>query len=80
MDIEGGESDALKGAGRILVDHHPMILVALHGGQHCRYCPELLRTSGYKVFDLHGKIIEGFRQSTRSLECRTTFSEAKPPS
>jgi FkbM family methyltransferase len=54
MDIEGGESDALKGARRILTDRRPIILVALHGEEHERFCPDFLRSFSYSVFDLTG--------------------------
>jgi FkbM family methyltransferase len=52
MDIEGGESAALEGAVRILYQSHPLVLVALHGEGHARYCPDLLRKYDYKIFAL----------------------------
>ena len=39
MDIEGGESDALRGAYKIIKEHHPIMFVALHGEQHATLLP-----------------------------------------
>jgi FkbM family methyltransferase len=49
MDIEGGESEALRGSRRILSEHRPIVLVALHGLDHARFCDEFLSSLGYKV-------------------------------
>jgi FkbM family methyltransferase len=59
MDIEGGESEALKGASRILSERRPIILVALHGPEHRRACPEILRAAGYRVFTFEHTAIPG---------------------
>ena len=57
MDIEGGESDALKGARTLLVEHKPIIVLALHGPEHADFCPEFLRSCGYRVLSLKGNPI-----------------------
>jgi FkbM family methyltransferase len=54
MDIEGGESDALRGARELLAKHKPIVLLALHGPEHVTFCPEFLRSCGYRVFNLAG--------------------------
>lgn len=59
MDIEGGESDALKGARALLVKHRPIVLLALHGPEHAGFCPEFLRSCGYRVFDLADVPVSG---------------------
>lgn len=52
MDIEGGESEALRGSHRILCEHRPMILVALHGPEQAVFCPDFLQSLGYEVHSL----------------------------
>jgi FkbM family methyltransferase len=59
MDIEGGESDALRGARKLLCDRHVIILIALHGAEHAGFCPKFLRSLGYEVFDLQHHRVEG---------------------
>ena len=59
MDIEGGESGALKGAVKLLEMYRPIVLVALHGEECTRFCPEFLKRSGYDIFDLQSRRIEG---------------------
>jgi FkbM family methyltransferase len=59
MDIEGGESHALRGAKRILSQYRPVVLVALHGPEHARCCPETLRAVGYKVFEITDHLVDG---------------------
>lgn len=58
MDIEGGESEALRGSRRVLSEHRPVILAALHGPQHATFCHDFLRRAGYNVFDLRGHVLE----------------------
>jgi hypothetical protein len=57
MDIEGGESAALRGARRLLQRSHPIAFVALHGPSHREFCPKFLRSLGYGVYDLNGKTL-----------------------
>jgi FkbM family methyltransferase len=59
MDIEGGESDALQGARAFLLRHKPIVLLALHGPEHANFCPEFLRSCGYRVFDLADVSVSG---------------------
>jgi len=59
MDIEGGETDALLGARRMLREHRPVVLVALHGSEQRATCPRILREAGLVVFDLDGKLFSG---------------------
>jgi len=59
MDIEGGETDALLGARRMLREHRPVVLVALHGSEQRAACPRILREAGLLVFDLDGKLFAG---------------------
>jgi FkbM family methyltransferase len=52
MDIEGGESEALRGARQVLSEHRPVVLVALHSADHARFCGDFLQSLGYKVMSL----------------------------
>ena len=63
MDIEGGETDALLGARRMLREHRPIVLVALHGPEQRAACPRILREAGLLVFDLDGKSFDGSARS-----------------
>ena len=55
LDIEGGESDALLGARRILTGSRPVIFLALHSVEHRSRCFTLLREHNYLLFDLTGR-------------------------
>jgi len=57
MDIEGGESNALKGARALLVDHKPLLVLALHGPEQVSFCRDFLRSLQYRIFDLAGSPI-----------------------
>jgi hypothetical protein len=47
IDIEGGETEALRGAGHVLASRRPNIVLEVHGEQ-CEWdCLELLRGAGY---------------------------------
>lgn len=59
MDIEGGETLALKGARNLLAERRPMLFLALHGDIHRRDCSRLLRDQNYGLFDLTGRAIQG---------------------
>ncbi len=48
VDAEGAESAVLSGAGKILVDFRPVILLATHGEGPRRDCVNLLTSSGYR--------------------------------
>jgi FkbM family methyltransferase len=49
MDIEGGETKALRGAHHTLLDHHPTVFVSLHGPEAEQNCPAYLASLGYSV-------------------------------
>jgi FkbM family methyltransferase len=55
LDIEGGESLALKGAGHVIAQGKATILLALHGREHEENCLPLLRAGGYVLQYLDGK-------------------------
>jgi FkbM family methyltransferase len=59
MDVEGAESEILRGAQKTLREAQPVVFVALHGSQQRAACPELFRAAGYAVYDLDGQVIEG---------------------
>ena len=49
MDIEGGEVLALPGMRRILAEHHPIMLLELHGPESEKTAWELLTEAGYTL-------------------------------
>lgn len=49
MDIEGGEVLALPGMGRILREHHPLMLLELHGPESEKVAWENLTAAGYRL-------------------------------
>ena len=49
MDIEGGEVLALPGMHRILQEHHPLMLLELHGPESEKAAWETLTTAGYTL-------------------------------
>jgi FkbM family methyltransferase len=55
LDIEGGESLALKGAGRIVAQGKATILLALHGREQEKNCLGLLRAGSYGLRYLDGE-------------------------
>jgi FkbM family methyltransferase len=59
MDVEGAESEILRGAYNTLRKTQPVVFVALHGSQQREECPELFREAGYAVYDLDGQLIDG---------------------
>jgi FkbM family methyltransferase len=54
LDIEGGESLALKGAGRVIAQGKATILLALHGREQEKNCVSILRTARYLLQYLDG--------------------------
>jgi FkbM family methyltransferase len=52
MDIEGAEAAALRGAGQLLGESHPVILLALHGPQQSQESRALLNSLGYSLESL----------------------------
>ena len=49
MDIEGGEVLALPGMKRILAEHHPLMLLELHGPESEQAAWETLTAAGYTL-------------------------------
>jgi FkbM family methyltransferase len=49
MDIEGGEVLALPGMKRILAEHHPLLLLELHGPESEKVAWETLTAAGYTL-------------------------------
>jgi len=49
MDIEGGELSALRGAGRTLHEHRPVVMLAVHGEDLRRDCTACLQAQGYEL-------------------------------
>jgi FkbM family methyltransferase len=54
MDIEGGESEALAGARRTLIDSRPAIILATHGRGQLERCRSLLEGFAYEIRMLAG--------------------------
>ena len=52
MDIEGGETEALAGASRLLAQKRATWFVALHGREAKMVCETILREAGYELFAL----------------------------
>jgi FkbM family methyltransferase len=52
MDVEGGESEVLEGAGRILEQQKTILQIALHGSGQGRRCMEILKRHNYQVYSL----------------------------
>jgi FkbM family methyltransferase len=49
IDIEGGEVLALPGMSKLLQDHHPILLVELHGAEAARTSWDLLGEKKYRI-------------------------------
>jgi FkbM family methyltransferase len=49
LDIEGGEVEALPGMRRLLQDHHPLLLVEVHGTEAGRVVWHELTAAGYQL-------------------------------
>lgn len=52
MDIEGGEVLALPGMKRILAEHHPLMLLELHGPESEKVAWEMLTAAGYTLHEM----------------------------
>ncbi len=59
MDIEGGEINAFKSAGRTLSVIRPRWLIELHGAECEREVKRALQTADYEFFDLRGGALNG---------------------
>jgi|GEM_PF-301525 len=49
MDIEGGETDALRGASAILAARTATIVLSAHGYKHYEQCSEILQRAEYRL-------------------------------
>lgn len=49
IDVEGAESGMLEGARQLLLEHHPVLLLALHGQVQVKKCHKILEEYGYRV-------------------------------
>jgi FkbM family methyltransferase len=49
IDVEGAESAMLEGARKLLTEHHPILVLALHGPEQVKKCYQILDEFGYKV-------------------------------
>jgi FkbM family methyltransferase len=54
MDIEGGEVLALPGMQRILAEHHPLLLLELHGPESEKVAWQTLTEAGYSLRQMTG--------------------------
>jgi FkbM family methyltransferase len=77
MDIEGGETRALKGARRILDRYSPVVFVALHGESQRRECAAILRELSYQLFDLSGRRIEGVPETDEIYALKEPLQSAQ---
>jgi len=55
IDVEGFETEVLRGGERSFREGSPVIFVALHGEKQRADCLRLLRGWGYEVRDSHGR-------------------------
>lgn len=54
MDIEGAEFNALKGAERIIMEHHPRLAISTyHSMEDFIYLPEIIHDLGYRIVLRH---------------------------
>jgi FkbM family methyltransferase len=49
IDVEGAESGMLEGARKLLTEHHPILVLALHGPDQVKKCYQILNEFGYKI-------------------------------
>jgi FkbM family methyltransferase len=54
LDVEGAESEVLKGAEKVLYKARPIVFVAVHGATQREQCARLFRQAGYTIYDLGG--------------------------
>jgi FkbM family methyltransferase len=62
MDIEGAELLALRGAEKIVLEHHPVIFIATHGEEVHQGCCEFLQDRGYCVTGIDKKAIQSAKE------------------
>ncbi len=49
IDVEGHEVQVLRGAGRVLQEHHPELIIEIHSEENGALITEMLRGEGYAV-------------------------------
>jgi FkbM family methyltransferase len=76
MDIEGGETSALRGARGVLAEHRPTIFLATHGADAHRTCIALLESSGYEVASLQSG--RSVATTDELVACPSERSPARP--
>jgi FkbM family methyltransferase len=59
MDVEGGESAVLAGGRNLIMEHKPVLFIALHGREQHEKCARILSEYGYRITDLAGREIVG---------------------
>ena len=55
IDAEGAELDILRGAARLLREHHPRLLIEVHSLELEKDCDRLLKEAGYKTNVVHNR-------------------------
>jgi len=55
IDVEGYETEVLRGAERSFREGSPVVFIAIHGERQHADCHRLLRTWGYEVRDTQGQ-------------------------
>ena len=58
VDVEGAESQVLRGSQKLLREHAAIWFVALHSTDEKSSCMRLLATAGYSVSSLSGESCE----------------------
>lgn len=57
MDVEGHESEVLKGGEEVLRKYRPIVFLALHGLKQQTFCLPFLRKLDYSLYDISGHVI-----------------------
>lgn len=64
LDAEGGELDILRGAERLLREHHPRLIIEVHSMPLEKACQRLLENLSYKPVVVNNRLVmaeSGFR-------------------
>lgn len=64
IDVEGRETEVLRGARSLLVNSHPVLFLATHGPDIHSKCWHLLKSLGYRL-----EVIRGSSDNTEVLAC-----------
>lgn len=57
VDAEGGELDILRGAERLLREHHPRLIIEVHSMQLEQACQRLLENVSYKPVVVNNRLV-----------------------